>query len=763
MRTSWNITRKELRASLNGATTYLVGIVFLLLWEFLFFRNVFLVGEASLRGLFDMLPWLLLILIPALTMGAISQEKRDGTLEVVLTHSVRDRDLLVGKFLSALAIVGTLLVFTFPIALSIGAHGNLDWGEYFGQFLAALLLAASMTALGLFVSSLLPTQVGALLVTAAASFGLIVIGDDLVAGRLPLALSALLERLSLSSHYQSMARGVIDLRDLWYFATFIAIFLAATMLVLMRRRFGGRRTMYRRAQIMVGLLVVIAVLVNIIGGRIPGRIDLTDGGRYSVSEATRDTLKGLEDVVRITMYASSELPAQMQPTLRDATDLLRDYDRIGGRDVAVKVNRIASSKSDAADDARAQGIQEVQFNVVGDEEFALKQGFMGIVVSYGGEEEVIPFISDTGDLEYQLTSLIVQLTTDDKAKVAVVSTDEKLQLQALTQELSRQFEVSPLPAAQLDSAALSGVQTLVLAGTGSALTNKGRSAIKKYLKDGGSALVLAEGVSVDLQTSQAKAVENGLSTLVEPYGVEVRTQLAVDSRAATSASFGGPGGMSYVMPYALWPQAKAAPDHAASKDIKGVSLLWASPLTVDKKQLAKDGQKSTSLLTTSSDAGVMSDTFDINPQNQPDEVDDPKKLVLATAIEPIKDKKGEQPRLVVVGDADFVNDQLASSSPRGIPFALQSTSWLARSDSLASIRIKNSAERTLHFKEKGSQAQIRWMNMLLALMLPAVFALWRITRRRRLSRYTFDSRPPNGIAVGLDGRRKQVDKKENVA
>src|SRR3989338_10618586 len=95
-KTAFSIAKKELRSLFNAPTAYIVIIVFLVIWEFLFFRNAFLIGEASLRSLFDLLPWMFLFFIPALTMGSISQEKSDGTLELLLTHPIRREEMLAG-------------------------------------------------------------------------------------------------------------------------------------------------------------------------------------------------------------------------------------------------------------------------------------------------------------------------------------------------------------------------------------------------------------------------------------------------------------------------------------------------------------------------------------------------------------------------------------------------------------------------------------------------------------------------------------------
>ena len=115
----WTIAKKELRAYFDGPTAYVVLAVFLFLWEFLFFRDAFLVGDASLRNLFGVLPWLCIVLVPAITMATISQEKNEGTLEFLLTHPLRDLELILGKFVGATAFLGVALAFALPIAASL--------------------------------------------------------------------------------------------------------------------------------------------------------------------------------------------------------------------------------------------------------------------------------------------------------------------------------------------------------------------------------------------------------------------------------------------------------------------------------------------------------------------------------------------------------------------------------------------------------------------------------------------------------------------
>jgi len=207
------LTKKELLSHLDRPTTTIALIVFTLIWEFLFFRNAFLVNTASLRNLYDYLPWLLLLFASAVTMGVFAEEKSEGTLELLLTHPVKEIEVVIAKFIGSVGLLSLGLLFALPIALTFSLFAPFDWGAFIGQFLASILLAASFVSMGLFISSLLTSPIASLLTTAAASFFFIVAGTELITANLPLAIVPVLERLSLLSHTDSMARGVIDIRD----------------------------------------------------------------------------------------------------------------------------------------------------------------------------------------------------------------------------------------------------------------------------------------------------------------------------------------------------------------------------------------------------------------------------------------------------------------------------------------------------------------------------------------------------------------------
>ena len=188
-----------------------------------------------------------------------------------------------------------------------------------------------------------------------------------------------------------MARGVIDLRDVWYAVSGIAVFLSLAYLRLIKQKFGNRKQIYRRFQTGIMLFVGIAVLTNIVGSSIPGRLDLTENQAYTLSSATKKTLSDLSDVVNITVFASGKLPVQLQSIERDLKDILRDYQSFGGSNIAVSYKDPLADPQ-AAEEAQSFGVNPIQFNVVGQTEFQSQAAYLGLAVFYASNHESIPVI-----------------------------------------------------------------------------------------------------------------------------------------------------------------------------------------------------------------------------------------------------------------------------------------------------------------------------------------------------------------------------------
>ncbi|MBI4236047.1 MAG: ABC transporter permease subunit, partial [Chloroflexi bacterium] len=276
---------KDLRAYFDQPTGYVLLVLFVGLLSYLFFRSAFLTGEASLRPLFTLVPWFLAVLVPAATMRLLAEEERDGTMELLLTHPLREIDIVLSKFLAGFIFIALGLATTLGVPVLLSTAGHLDLGAIVAQYLGALLLAAAMVAIGIFASSLTRNQIVAFLVSLAIGLALLLGGLEFVFLPLTPTLGTFVHQLSLLTHFELVARGVLDLSDLLYFLAVILIFLAVAYLQVRRRSMSRSSRSYRLLQVGVSGLVLLSIGMGWLGTLVPGRVDLTEGRIYTLSPA----------------------------------------------------------------------------------------------------------------------------------------------------------------------------------------------------------------------------------------------------------------------------------------------------------------------------------------------------------------------------------------------------------------------------------------------------------------------------------------------
>jgi ABC-2 type transport system permease protein len=219
------ITKKELKDYFNSPLAYIFISIFLVAAGWLFWRNFFLYGQASMRYYFALLPWLFLFLIPALTMKLWAEEKKLKTQEVLFTWPINDYEAVLGKFLAGVIFLLIALLLSLSIPISISQMGELDWGIIIASYLGSLLLGAVFLAIGLFISSLTDNQIISFIVSVALCFAVFIISEDIVLYVLPGFLVNFFQYLGLGYHFASINRGVLDSRDLLYYFSIIFIFI----------------------------------------------------------------------------------------------------------------------------------------------------------------------------------------------------------------------------------------------------------------------------------------------------------------------------------------------------------------------------------------------------------------------------------------------------------------------------------------------------------------------------------------------------------
>jgi ABC-2 type transport system permease protein len=225
---------KELRSYFNSAVAYVVIVVFLAFIGWFYASNIFLLGIASLRELFETARWVLLFIIPAITMRLLAEEKKSGTIELLTTKPVHDAEIVVGKFLAAWALIGLALLPTLVSYVTVASYGPLDHGPVIGGYLGLFLMAGVYVALGIFASSITENQIVAFIVGIFLIVAFFVF--DKVLLFVPGPLVSVFEYLGTDFHFLNMARGVIDSRDLVYFASVGGFMLYCSVLALGKRK-----------------------------------------------------------------------------------------------------------------------------------------------------------------------------------------------------------------------------------------------------------------------------------------------------------------------------------------------------------------------------------------------------------------------------------------------------------------------------------------------------------------------------------------------
>lgn len=232
---TWIFAQRELKSYFNSPIAYIIIVLALVISGWLFFLDFFLAGQATLRSLLTTwMPLVFLIFVPAITMRLIAEEKKSGTVELLVTLPVTDWEIVLGKYLASVILLAITILMTFTYVITITMLGDPDGGAIFGQYLGLFLLGATYLAIGLFASGITANQIVAFLVAIViiAAFFLF----DKFTPFFPGSLASVLEFLGVSYHFDNLARGVIDSRDLLYYLSMIFLFLFLAVRALESRK-----------------------------------------------------------------------------------------------------------------------------------------------------------------------------------------------------------------------------------------------------------------------------------------------------------------------------------------------------------------------------------------------------------------------------------------------------------------------------------------------------------------------------------------------
>lgn len=625
----FSLLKKEISSFFGSLIGYVVVFVFLLstslfLWVFPENYNIIEGGYASLDSLFSIAPWVYLFLVSAITMRLFAEEKRMGTMEVLLTRPLSVFQIVLAKFLAGLLLVSISLVPTLIYFYSVYSLGNpvgcLDTGGTWGAYIGLFFLAAIYVAIGLFASALTDNQIFAFLLAFALSF-LSYLGFDLVGSmQLPSAVQQLILNLGINEHYQSVSRGVIDSRDLIYFLSAIFLFLFLTSRIIHFHKVNIRQEFRRIILLFVGLIVA-----NFISGAYFFRLDLTAEKRYSITEVSKKIVKDIDKPISITLYLDGELPAGFRKLQKSIIEKIADYNAYSSKRIDLTIvdpYQIPDEKrrEQLFVELAGKGLQPTDIRQNTEKGTITRRIFPGAILEYGNRLKSINLLKNNPslhaeinlnnsieNLEYEFSAAFSELMAPAKQTVAFLSGQDEAnekEIHDFVSALSEKYQVVNSTAQEL-AVNQARIKTLIVANPQKEFTENEKFCIDQYLMSGGRILWLIDPVSVNKDSLQT-----GYMTLAFPrslklddqlfrYGVRLNSNLVQDVECLLIPVNTAPSGLPTKFTPSPWyysPLLIPSDNHVVSRNLNRIKAEYVSSIdTVGKNSKIRK----TVILTTS--------------------------------------------------------------------------------------------------------------------------------------------------------------------
>lgn len=741
----WHVSKAVLRRELTSYFSSPTGYVFISLFVFLgavaaFWQEAFFASNlANLDPLNQYFPYLLIFLVPALTMAAWAEERLHGTDELLLTLPATDLEIVIGKYATYVAIYSVALVFSLSHVVVLLILGSPDLGLLFATYAGYWLMGAALVALGMlasqFTSNLTVAYILGTLLCAVPVF--IEHAGNILGG----SLRRLLESLSFVEQFRDFADGVVSLSGVLYFVGFAAAMVYLNIAVLGRRHWAtgkGAPPLGRHYAVRAVALLIALGGATVLVGRIGGRIDTTAERLHSLSPDTRELIGSLDDArpVFIQAYLSPEVPRRYVQTRNNIVSMLREFDARGGDRIHANVIDTVKFTEEAREASDRFAIRPRPVPPVFQTQGTPGEIFMGLVFSAGSEEFVIPFFDLGLPVEYEIMRSVRVVANAERKRVGVLRTGVNLfggfdfqtrqqsRSWSIVQELEKQYEVVQVPA-EADYPADLDVLVAVLPNT---LQQDGMDRLVDWVKGGHPALLVVDPLpAFDLESSpqqmppspfqqgQPQRVPTSTQPLMEALGVNWETDRIAWDRYNPHPTFRNLPEEVVFIGSGSGSERAFNPDEPVSSELQEAVLLYAGVL-----KPAEESEADTEfipLLETGSDSGttiwfrlVQQSIFGMQlATNLPHDPDDETHVVAARVVS----EDEESPiHAIVIADADMMGEQFFQLRRQGVEgfsfdnvtFLLNAVDRLAGDDSFIALRKRRRQHRTLETVESRTRS-----------------------------------------------------------
>ncbi len=723
------ITIKELKAQFDHLGGYILIVLFLGLLYFFFLKTFFISGVVSMRSMFQIMPWFLAVLIPAVTMGSFASEFERQTVEYLETKPIKQIELVLGKILGATKIVFIAILLTIPLPILISRIAPIDIGETFSQYLGAFLLTLALSSLGVAVSSFYKNQIAAFITSAVLTLILLIINTDITAINLPTGLVNALAQFSIIDNFNPLVRGVISLNNLIYFVIFIVTAVAIAYTNLEKIRISNTTELYRKTlTIIISIAfvgVALAYLSNYFGQQL-GRIDLTSSKRYTLSNITEQVLHKDGKII-IEVYATNNLPPMYKAAFEEIKNILADYKASAGNNLEVRY----LDPNTNGERLSSLEIQPVQFNTVGEDQLQIQQGYLALAVMNEDEskKEKIDYINSVDDMEYQITSIINKIKQTEKPKVAFITGNgEKGIFQEyglLQQVLQAEYDIKSVALrpsnteekTPLVDPKLSDYNLIIIAGPKNSYNDESMKYIADYINAGGNVLYLADTKQIDETTGLVSDIAN-TGQVLSQYGAKVDNDMAYDLQNSLEIPVSQTLSAKYPF-FVVTPK-----DDSGSAEIQflpqKILMPWASTLTLDPNWKW--------LYATSNSGGEEDGTVNIDPQAQHSNDN----LMRHPLVAYRKTDNGGT--LVIAGSSRIFEDQFTQPIQENAVLALALLENMGKVEGLSQIKTKNLLGSQFISVEQNIKDMINYGAPISSAVLLALIGASRIYRKKKLAR-----------------------------
>ena len=495
---------------------------------------------------------------------------------------------------------------------------------------------------------------------------------------------------------------------------------------------------------------IIFLLIVILGGMFAYfsthffiRADLTEVGKYAVSDSTKKILGNLDDLVNVRVYFSKQLPPDLMHTKSYVKDILGEYNAYANGNLNIEY--LDPGKKEIAAEAQSYGIPQIQMNVYTKDKFEVQNGYLGLAILYEDKFESIPVIENTLNMEYNLTSAILKVTADKIKTVGFTQGNgepdligKEAEFEILRKSLSKNYKVTSVNLEMEDS--LNDVDTLIIAGTKDNLEEKELYALDQFIASGGNTIFLVDTIDVG-EGLLSEKVENNLNKFLANIGVQVSADMVLD-QSNEHANF-SQGYISYIVPYPFW--VKLIPKYFNEESpivakLSSIVLPWMSALEINEKE----GFDYSILATTTPRSSTQSEPFNLNPNINVSGENAPELPMITlvtgsytsyfkdTNIEKLTENQKEfipsslsPVRIFVVGGSDFVIDSTIKQFPQNTAFLMNAVDYLTMDESLIGIRSKVVKAREIKELSDSERVMIKFFGIYFIPIFVIIFGLLR--------------------------------------